>query len=73
MQAFPHAPQFALSCCRLRQLFPQRVVPLAHAQEPPTQVVPPVHETPHPPQLLGLRVTSTQLPAHSEVPAGHVV
>ena len=73
MQAFPHAPQFAWSPCKLTQLFPQRVVPLVQLHEPPMHVVPPVHEMPQPPQLLGLRVTSTQLPAHRVVAAGHVV
>jgi hypothetical protein len=36
------------------------------------QVVPPVQASPHAPQFEGLRVTSTQLPAHNVDPAGHV-
>ena len=36
-------------------------------------VVPPVQATPQAPQFEGLRVTSTQLPAHKVAPAGHAI
>ena len=40
---------------------------------PPMHIAPPVHVTPHPPQFVGLRVTSTQPLAQDIVPMGHVV
>src|SRR5438094_83924 len=47
-------PQCAASLVVSKHSPPQLVVPAAHEQEPAVQVLPPVHDNPHPPQLVSL-------------------
>jgi hypothetical protein len=60
--ALAQAPQFCESLVRSTQLVPHSVLPLAQPQTPFVHVSPPPQACPHPPQWLGLVLTSTQLP-----------
>ena len=54
-QAFPQAPQLALSVRLLTQMPPHGVAPIGHVswQVPATQSIEVPHARPHPPQLAG--------------------
>jgi hypothetical protein len=65
----PQAPQFDGSAL-VSTHEPQSVCAAGHWQLPATHVFPPVHATPHAPQLPSELPRSTQLVPQAEVPAG---
>jgi hypothetical protein len=65
-QTIPHPPQLSGSFAAFTHAPPPQLMSgAAHEHFPLTQVVPPVHVIPQPPQLLLSRRTSTQDPAQS--------
>jgi hypothetical protein len=71
----PQAPQLAGLLVVLVHTggMPHSLVLAGHAHDPLVQVRPPVHATPHPPQLFASVLVSTQAPVQLVVLAGQVV
>jgi hypothetical protein len=71
VQVVPQAPQLVGSRRRSTQTPLHRSWPAGHWHLPEPQNEPPVHRTPHPPQLSLLDWTSTQAPPQAVRPAEH--
>jgi len=76
-QPMPQPPQLAASVAVFTQALPQLVVPVGHAQLPPTQARPDGHARPHMPQFAELVAMFTSQPfealrSQSAVPLGQV-
>jgi hypothetical protein len=73
-QAWPHAPQFALSECRSTHAVPHAVRPDGHPQAPAVHsVVGAVQVAPHAPQLAGSVASVAHREPQSICPDGHMI
>lgn len=70
-QTIPQPPQWRGSLAISTHIVPQRT-PLRQPHTPPVQVMPPLHVTPHAPQLSALTLRSTQAPPQGTAPAPQI-
>jgi hypothetical protein len=70
-QGWPHPPQLARSAEVSMQVPEQSVWPCEQAQDPPEQILPPMHEAPHALQFALSDAVSTQAPEQFVRPPVH--